>query len=898
MKYFRYSLLLLLTLVFSCSVEESTPPDSFEDDVFYATVEHPSSIETKVYADENLSILWNEDDRISIFNRSTANQEYCFTGSTGENAGTFSRVASNSSPSGSSLSKVYAVYPYQEGTSIDNNGTISFNLPSEQIYHENSFGIGANTMVSASEDNYLRFKNIGGYLVFKLYGEDVSVSSISLKGNKHEKIAGGCTIGWSNGIPVTTMSANATEEITLTCDDPVALGSTSTDYVEFWLVVPPVTFTEGFTITVSTSDGGVFEKSTSKEISIDRSTIQRMAPIEVSPLYDVIVFADRNFKAYMVENFDKDFDGEISFEEALLITCIGVDTDNIASVHGIEYCLNLQALYCGGSSNHYDSTLGLYVGSGLLSSLDVSNNIALTALLCTSNQLTGLDLSNNTSLTSLSCDGNQLTSLDVSENTALISLNCDSNQLTSLDLSNNTALTDLDCGSNQLTGLDLSNNTALTWLNCYFNQLTSLDVSNNTALEVLYCKLNYLASLDVSNNTALTTLDCSYNQLASLDVSNNIALTDLDCGSNQLTSLDVSNNTALSSLGCDDNQLTSLDVSNNNALTTLCCGYNQLTGLNLSNNPALEVLFCELNYLASLDVSNNTSLTALLCTSNQLTGLDLSNNTALTDLDCSSNQLTSLDLSNNAALTFLDCSPMNDIQGHNLLGALYIASWQSIPNVTINRNNNYIPAETQIIVKPEAVDLGLTSGLKWASFNLGASAPEEYGDYYAWGETETKSSYDWSNYLWSNGSGNRNELTKYCPADKTDYWDGEGTPDGKTSLDLEDDAAWANLGGTWRMPTDADWTELRTECTWTWTTQNEVNGYLVTGTNGNSIFLPAAGERLYNAGFGGCYWSSLLSVDEPALAWGVYFNSGIPSGSVRMHELTRFGGGSVRPVTE
>lgn len=203
--------------------------------------------------------------------------------------------------------------------------------------------------------------------------------------------------------------------------------------------------------------------------------------------------------------------------------------------------------------------------------------------------------------------------------------------------------------------------------------------------------------------------------------------------------------------------------------------------------------------------------------------------------------------------------------------------------------------EGRILATPEAVDLGLS--VKWASWNLGASVPEEYGDYFAWDETETKDNYSWETYKWSNEDSNK--FTKYCPTNKTNYWDGTGSPDGKTVLDLEDDASRANWGGTWRMPTDAEWTELRNNCTWTWTTQNGVNGRLVTSNiNGNNIFLPAAGHRLlsnlFGAGSDGDYWSSSLNTDYPAYAWSVYFNSN----NVYRDFGSRGSGQSVRPVCE
>ena len=168
------------------------------------------------------------------------------------------------------------------------------------------------------------------------------------------------------------------------------------------------------------------------------------------------------------------------------------------------------------------------------------------------------------------------------------------------------------------------------------------------------------------------------------------------------------------------------------------------------------------------------------------------------------------------------------------------------------------------------VDLGLPSGLKWATCNVGATAPEGYGDYFAWGETNPKDKYNWSTYKYCNGS--ETSLTKYNTNSNF------GTVDNKTTLDLSDDAARANWGGTWRMPTKAEQDELKNNCTWTWATQNGVNGCRVTSkTNGNSIFLPAAGYRygtsVNNVGAYGYYWSSSLYESEPSFAYNLYFGS-------------------------
>lgn len=192
--------------------------------------------------------------------------------------------------------------------------------------------------------------------------------------------------------------------------------------------------------------------------------------------------------------------------------------------------------------------------------------------------------------------------------------------------------------------------------------------------------------------------------------------------------------------------------------------------------------------------------------------------------------------------------------------------------------------------KPEVVDLGLS--VKWASRNIGATSPEDYGGYYAWGETEEKSYYSWSTYKWSNVSYDI-IMTKYC----TDSY--YGTVDNKTTLDLSDDVAHVKWGGSWRMPTLDEIKELINDCSWSWTTQNGVNGYKVTGPNDNSIFLPAAGDRFFtevgSRGSSGYYWSGTLNEGDSRNACYLYFYSDDHDWGYYNY---RNYGHTVRPVTE
>ncbi len=208
---------------------------------------------------------------------------------------------------------------------------------------------------------------------------------------------------------------------------------------------------------------------------------------------------------------------------------------------------------------------------------------------------------------------------------------------------------------------------------------------------------------------------------------------------------------------------------------------------------------------------------------------------------------------------------LKNLQSDTEYHVLYYEVSNVFSTVVVPGNCSFITAKKgekpNPTVTPEYVDLGLPSGVKWATFNVGATKPEEYGDYFAWGETEPKELYDESTYS-----------------------------------EKEEDAATANWGSEWRMPTQAEQDELRTECSWTWMTENDVNGYKVVGPNGNSIFLPAAGycsgSSLYNVGHKGFYWASSLYTGNTSYAYYLSFTYN----DVSRYSNDRCYGQSVRPV--
>jgi hypothetical protein len=207
-----------------------------------------------------------------------------------------------------------------------------------------------------------------------------------------------------------------------------------------------------------------------------------------------------------------------------------------------------------------------------------------------------------------------------------------------------------------------------------------------------------------------------------------------------------------------------------------------------------------------------------------------------------------------------------------------VADIATIISIMAGKGGDDIPGTGKAPAGVEAVDLGLPSGTKWANMNVGAEKPEDYGSYFAWGETQPKDVYSWDTYQY--GSSEDNVVNIGSDIAGTGY-----------------DAATANWGSPWRMPSLAQIQELIDNTTSIWTIQNGVQGREFTGSNGGSVFLPAAGYRwygeLFNAGSNGYYWSSTLNESDPFLAYGLYFSSGYAGWSYFDY---RYDGHTVRPV--
>lgn len=282
--------LAALMILGGCAKEEFEAPVSVKKEagaVDYSAQSFNASIatadETRTYIGEDKKIYWTKDDRVSVFCSSTDNLQYTFTGETGSRTGILHKIVSDAL-AGTELDKNYAFYPYDASNSISGEGVMTVSVPATQTYSEDTFGAGANIMAAVTTgtgDYDLQFKNAGGYLVVQLYG-DATVRKIVLSSTAGEKLSGKADIAFDNtGAPVLTMHNDASSSITLDCGDGVKLGKSADKATEFWFVLPPVTFSQGFSLQV-VCDEGSFAKQKNTAGTIHRNGIVTVSPFSVS----------------------------------------------------------------------------------------------------------------------------------------------------------------------------------------------------------------------------------------------------------------------------------------------------------------------------------------------------------------------------------------------------------------------------------------------------------------------------------------------------------------------------------------------------------------------------------------------------------------------------------------
>ncbi len=761
-RFFFFCLMAVMTV--SCAKEQQEVIQMITNDpVFHATIENAG---TRVYADNQLRVLWNADDHVSIFNKTTYNREYAFQGKDGDNSGTFKKVPNDDFVTSNPLDYVYSVYPYNENTSISNDGEITVYLPSEQTYRENSFGLGANTMIAIAEDDELMFKNLCGYFELKLYGDDVYVKSISLRGNNNECLAGKAMVvaQMDKDPELTFETSEALKEITLVFNKPRRLGSTAESAKSFMFVIPPTVFENGITLTVQDEQGYIFSKTTSGSLDIRRNILKKTEALEVETHPKNVIYytsTDGNivtpyktddFGANIISNEYSDGRGVITFDKDLWRI----------SYFAFRYC-------------------------STLSSIDIPRGVTEIG------------------------DG----AFERCENLSQVNI---PDGVTCIN-----AYTFSDCKGLDYIGIP--------------NSVTRIEENAfwGCGLKSVFIPDSVTSISDYSFSSCLSLLRFD-GRFASED---GLYLTD----SGKIIAV---------ALGSVDGNVTipnGVTIIGKSAFNNC----NSITGISLPNGvTTIETsAFRNCFNLSSVDLP--TSLTTIEDTAfDSCWGLNsIAFPNSLTTIGNWSfhgcNSLTEVSLPKCITIVgeraFSECRNLNRVcvladnppagSEDVLLGSdnalIYVPALSVEAYKRAQYWETYADRIKPLTPLPEAVDLGLS--VKWASFNLGASDPEGYGDYYAWGELACKddiAAYTQSNYkFYENG-----EYTKY-------------TVNGKMALDSEDDAATVCLGDHWRMPSREEYVELfnTSKTSSKWTTMNGVVGWEITSkANGNSIFIPAGGQ--------------------------------------------------------
>ncbi len=624
MKNLLSFLLPAAILLSGCTQEElrNSQPDFQDGRTFTASFEQDR---TRTYVEDGNLLRWTAGDQISLFDGNTLNRQYKFDGETGDNSGTFS-IVSKPFGTGNALSANYSVYPYSSDVKITETGVITATLPAEQSYAYDSFGLSANTMVAVTkdiDDTFLKFKNVCGYLKIRLYGDDITVKSISLTGNDNEGLAGKASVATAYGDePKVVMSDEATSSITLNCGEGVKIGSTAETATAFWIAVPPTTFERGFEITVTDINGNTLTKSTSNEITVERNVIKPMKAIKVNldaldlpdgSAFNTIVTAyipdaEAITKVKFISDsqntdgilFHTDGDGTRGY----LVTngdCLEIHTSaNVFMAH--QDCSNM---FGGYTDANWSITPFYFIESiDFGANFNTSRTVDMSSMFQECISLETLDLRSfdTSNVIDMSCMfrwSEALSDLDISEfNTA---------KVTAMDemFYGCTALASVD-----VSGFDTSEVSDFSSMFSMCSALSSVDVSGfNTSgvtdMSHMFSECSSLKSLDVSGFDTSNVTDMSYMfkgctgleylEVSGFDTSEVIRMSCLFDGCYSLKSLDVSDFNTLKVTGMgamfrDCSLLKSLDVK----------------GFDTSNVRDMGGMFSGCASLESLDLSHFT----------------------------------------------------------------------------------------------------------------------------------------------------------------------------------------------------------------------------------------------------------------------------------------------------
>jgi len=849
MKYNYLILALATAALCSCSGNlVETPVNDGETITIRAYQEGATETRTTLI-DGGTQVYWEPSDEIKVFFNGVGGR---FIAQNTENVtvatftGTLPVIVGGNEGVGIST-KTWGLYPYRTDAQLDGDAMVT-TLPDSQTGRAGSFAKNTNITLAQSDNYGLAFYNVCGGIRFSLTTE--GVKEVVFQGQNDEDIAGKVKLAFVDGVPAVQDVIDGQKTITLSAP----YGTTFETGKWYYIVALPGTLTNGFKMTFNTETQYATLKSSGSK-TIKRGIFGSLADADEDLVYkdkedgdtpnpeDVIQFADPIAKYACVEKFDTNGDGEVSYAEAAVATTLSglfTDWNTVTSFEEIRYFTSVT------------STQNVFTGLTKLTHITIPDNITTLGTFsgCTALETAVLPASLN-ALPTYCFDG------------------CSSLKSVSLP-----------------TGITSIPNYA--FRNCSVLETLSVPSTIKSVGQYAFSGCTVLTDID---------LPSGFQTIGAYAFQNCQTIASVDFPAT-LTSI---GNYAYS--GCT-------------ALTAVAIGNGVSVG---------QYAFSGCSSLVSVVLPEDMTSIPAYCfqdCSGLVTIIWPNTLTTIGDYSFAGCRFADADFALHlpSSVTTIGSNSFGYL--HHLVlpspSAVIISSDSFIANYTFL----YVPADMVEVYKVrtnwsiyadrirpisdypssfavggpigEAVDLGLS--VKWSSWNVGASAPEDFGVYFAWGETEpTYWDYNWSTYRWSGSGLNSTVLTKYNTKSAN------GKVDNKTTLDLEDDAARANWGGTWRMPTEAECAELRDNCSWVRSTQNGVRGVLVTSTNGNSIFLPAAGFRYYGdypdaMGSSAYFWSSSLNTDDPLKAYLMHFY--YSQGTISLSSWPRYYGHSVRPVCD
>ncbi len=828
---------------------------------------------------DGTTVYWEDSEVIKVFQKGIGYRFSTYEYETGVRTGTnfYARVAP--SAGFSHTDPLWGIYPYREDTIIDGESIIT-TLPYVQQGREGSFA--KDTHISLGKREYsdwsMLFYSVCGGLRFSLSQE--GITKVVLKSNNGESLAGTIKVSLSDGRPVVNEVSNGSNYIALNAPK----GEAFKTGVWYYFEVIPGTLSEGFQLSFYKGNS-IAEKTIHSSVTFKRRIYGSLPNVdnglEFSPTGnelsdEPIVFADPGAKYACLERFDTNYDDELSYKEAAAATSIeGLFTNwsGVVSFDEFQYFSNV------------NSTVNVFEGLKKLERVTLPESIVSLGSFEGCSALNTISLPNSIQAIPENCFKNctKLASISLPAGIQGIPRNCFSGCTSLQSLSVPSSVISISeyafSGCNQLSSINFPESLKVVsdyaFYNCSSLIAVQLPDGLNKVGSFAFNKCSSLSDVSIGNNVSIGS--SAFRNCAAL---------------NQLA---IGEGAAIDSYAFSESGLISVSIPSGSSLADgVFAKCSSLVSATLPNN--LEAippyLFDQCSSLATITwPSSVTSIGDFAFRNCPFVDNDYTLElppTIKTIGICVFSGIRHLIVPSTSLVTLT-----RDSGGRDSFSASMMFIYVPASKVDMYKYRN-IWCDYADWIKPisdypcvltvggqvaEAVDLGVS--VKWASWNIGASAPEQYGAYLAWGETVPNWEYSWLTYKWCNGS--YNSLTKY----NNDSW--YGNVDNKRVLDLEDDAANVNWGEGWRMPTSDEWSELVNNCKVEMTSLNGVNGLRFTskidGFTDKSIFIPE-----------GYYWHSKCAYGSNAMnIYFYHYNSSSYSASWQ-NSSARCNGYTVRPV--